>query len=415
MRARRELGLLLAVLLVATGLSAAQEKNLVDYSIVGSNSCDKKPCYDDVISKIPVQKLFLDLAAAPVDAATVESALKQAGVPLSDVLQLRLIRREGGRYFLNFPLFTAADVVTIKAASDRYAASLAQALLERRHDIESALLAYGAPGVDRKAVAYVVLGCVSLDWDGLDITASKGYRKTTEDRPDGKYVPAAEQKSEVSLQRIYWGSHNSQIGEAYFTSFGDHFSPRYTLPDLIWRVPGRIADTQFPADIQRALRSLLAEALNNSGDEMGRIMLALRSGEKTKPELARSLAIPEANAGVLLDTLSELQFVRLQDGRYQAAVPVLTERDKEMVDKLRAIGRQVMESWLAANYPHIKSDLNHLSFTRSGVPFEDGFTMIWHYIFGITNAKLVEAGLFADPYDEARKYKGSIPMVYSSR
>jgi len=82
-----------------------------------------------------------------------------------------------------------------------------------------------------------------------------------------------------------------------------------------------------------------------------------------------------------------------------------------MVNSLLKIGNSVMDQWLAANYPRMKVELRDLSFTRSGVPFEEGFTMIWHYIFGITNRKLVEAGLFADPYAAGRKYKGSIPTV----
>jgi hypothetical protein len=48
------------------------------------------------------------------------------------------------------------------------------------------------------------------------------------------------------------------------------------------------------------------------------------------------------------------------------------------------------------------------------VPFTESFTMVWHYIFGITNRRLVEAGLFADPYNEKRKFKGFIPLVYKT-
>jgi hypothetical protein len=33
---------------------------------------------------------------------------------------------------------------------------------------------------------------------------------------------------------------------------------------------------------------------------------------------------------------------------------------------------------------------------------------------GVANRKLVEAGLFADPYAESRRFKGYIPAVYAS-
>lgn len=115
-----------------------------------------------------------------------------------------MIRREGDCYFLNFALFTAAEVKHIREVSERYAGSLSYAILAHRAEIESALHDYDAPGVDRKAVAYFVLGCASLDWDGLNITAAKGCRKETEDRPDGQYVPDAEEITSQSLERIYW-------------------------------------------------------------------------------------------------------------------------------------------------------------------------------------------------------------------
>ena len=113
----------------------------------------------------------------------------------------------------------------------------------------------------------------------------------------------------------------------------------------------------------------------------------------------------------MMRMLVALEFVASHGDRYQASIPVLTKRDEAMQRRLLAIGNAVMDQWLAVNYPKMKADLRDLSFARSGVPFEDGFTMIWHYIFGIANRKLVEAGLFADPYAAGRKYKGSIPAV----
>ena len=37
--------------------------------------------------------------------------------------------------------------------------------------------------------------------------------------------------------------------------------------------------------------------------------------------------------------------------------------------------------------------------------------MIWHYIFGMANQKLVEAGMFADPYAPGRHHSGAIGVV----
>jgi hypothetical protein len=407
--------LLLTLIAFAATTCLAQEQKLLNHSIVGSASCESQgPCYNHVMEPVAVQRFFLNLAKGPIEVSKTDAALQGTGVSVQDLLALRLIRREGDRYFLNFPLFTAGDVNLIRERSERYADSLADAMLARRGELDSALAAYDAPGVDRKAVVYFLLGCASLDWDGLEVTAKNHYRKTSEKRPDGDYVPAAEEKTEESLKGIYWGSHNWTTGEIGLTSFGDHFSPRFAFPDLLWTAPARVvARKDDPAGTQEALRDLTSATLQLAGPRAGNVMLSLRDGAKTPEEVAAATKLDPDDAKALLEALTALEYVAEKDGRYQALVPVLTGRDQATSDQIRKIGREVMERWLAANYGHMRSEMKDLSFTRSGVSFEDGFTMIWHYVFGITNRKLVERGLFADPYASDRRFKGSIPAVYS--
>ena len=57
--------------------------------------------------------------------------------------------------------------------------------------------------------------------------------------------------------------------------------------------------------------------------------------------------------------------MREDGGRFPATIPVLGPRDEAMARRVLAIGRQTMESWLAANLDGIRSDLAELSFTRS--------------------------------------------------
>lgn len=404
---------LLLFVLAFTSRTFAQDKPLLQHSIVGGSSCATKPCYGETIRDIQVQKLLLALARGPRTASYVEPALRSATASLDDLLYLQLVRREGNRYFLNFPLFTAADVTRIRQVSEEYADSLAAAILAHRSEIESKLKAYDVQGVDRKALAYYLLGCVSLDLDGLNITREKGYRRASEKHPDGNYIPAAEETNALSLQRIYWGSHSSFYNGATWTSFGDHYSPRYTLPDLFWELSA--PPSEYPAEIRPQLKSFMRASLTLSATSMTRMMHVLRDGNRTLPELAQSAELSEDEARPLVEILVALEFIRKQNESYQVIVPVLTTKDEAMAKQIVAIGDKAIEEWLAANYSKMKTDLKGLSFTRSGVPFEDGFTMIWHYLFGITNRKLVQSGLFADPYGPNRKYPGSIPAVSEVR
>jgi hypothetical protein len=98
--------------------------------------------------------------------------------------------------------------------------------------------------------------------------------------------------------------------------------------------------------------------------------------------------------------------------RYEARVPVFTQRDNSLIREVRRIGREVLERWFVENYEPLKSELSVCTPWRYGQPFAEGFYPIWHYIFGSTNRQLVENGLFADPYAPERKFKGYIPAVF---
>ena len=40
--------------------------------------------------------------------------------------------------------------------------------------------------------------------------------------------------------------------------------------------------------------------------------------------------------------------------------------------------------------------------------------IVWHYVFGFANRRLVEAGLFTDPCAPTRKYKRDIPAAFEN-
>ena len=71
-----------------------------------------------------------------------------------------------------------------------------------------------------------------------------------------------------------------------------------------------------------------------------------------------------------------------------------------------------MLDWLAARYQPLSRELSTLTPQRHGVPLSNSFYWVWHPVFGVANRELVAAGLFADPYDSNRTFKGFIPAVY---
>lgn len=263
-------------------------------------------------------------------------------------------------------------------------------------------------------VTYILLGCFSLDWDALKLAAEKNY---TVEPPShaggGAYFIWAEERGELSLKQIYWGSHNDFFPAVAFTSFGDHFSvPRMALPDLLWRSASAAGRVQADEAVKDKLARVHQDALRASVGRAGQMFMALRDGAKTEKELIAASELPEDDAKHWLDLLQGLGYVSEAGGSYSAQVPVLAEKDERAVRALLKLSREIMQGWLTRNFEPIKSKLGNITPLRYGVPYAQVFTQIWHYIFGTTNRILAERGLLTDPYEPHRKYKGFIPAVW---
>jgi hypothetical protein len=268
----RALAYLLMVLfsLTASAQNAGPEPELLNYSITGwSRSTSPAENATYAMTHREVQRLLLDIAESPRKRDDVEQALAGSGVSLSDMIANGSLRLEDGRYWLNFSLLTRADQEIVRRATDKYSQSLANAMLDRRAEIEALLKRYDLQGVDPTEVAFAVLGCFSLDWDGLNLSTAKGYLAVPPKRKNGEFYFMAEETGGLSLKRIFWGSNNDRYGEYDFTIFGDHFSPRVGLSTV---------------------RSQASTAQGMSEEELGKVvgamMSALREGPHTLVVLA---------------------------------------------------------------------------------------------------------------------------------
>jgi len=388
-----------------------QKQDLLTYGITGSEKTDgTRPGFSSVMSRIEVQKLLLDIANSPRTPEFIDSVLQASGVSREDLEKLGLIRQQSDHYVLSFTLLTSADVRKVREVAETSARSLVAAFLARRKEIDASLNKYQVKEGDPKAVAYIVFGCFSLDWDGGDLAARKGYRTMP---PKEGYIPWAEQKSELSLKGVYWGSHNEYLPDVVFTSFGDHFSlPRYAFPDLFWKLRQRLTQTEMPEGLKSKLVPAAQQSLSGMMRNAGRLMFTLREGEKSLDEMTKTSGIKPEDTAALVAVLEELGYVAQEKGRYRVLIPVFTQRDLPMLEELRRMGERIIDTWITTNYDQLKMMLSDITPIRFGVPFAHAFTQIWHYVFGIANRQLVEAGLFGNPYADARKYKGFIPVVW---
>ena len=164
---------MLAFALDNASIAAASQIRL-QVGVTGTNTLTG---LDDpvAVARMPeVSKLLQDIADQPRSAGYIRGALRDSQVNLKRLLALGLLKKFGGAYAINFNYLTLEDHATLVKVLTPYAEQFAQIYRNRWAEFEAIFAAYSAPGVSKEEVAYAVIGAMSLDWDGLDITAEEG-------------------------------------------------------------------------------------------------------------------------------------------------------------------------------------------------------------------------------------------------
>jgi hypothetical protein len=393
----------------------ADEQSLLLLGVTGSVGSSGKTNPTYVMRPLEVQRLLLEIAEEPQTRAHADAALVGSEITVDDLLALRLLREDAGTLVINFNFLTQPDQAEIVRVASRHAAALAQSFLQHREEIEEILAKRKLSDVAAADYAYILIGCFSLDWDGLLFTNDPRFRAGATHRSEnGSYTPWAKERGDaVSLKRLFWGSHNEYLENVNLTTFGDHHSlPRAAFPDLGWRL--RVESDRLPGD--GATREVAARVVRRFLKELSRsaaeVMLSLGTGPKSVEELMIAGSLDAETISDLLLLLKELEYIAQDGAKYRAIIPVLTDADTPMVQELLALGREVIREWHDAHFESLASDLGHITPMKYGVPYAVVYTEVWHYVFALTNQKLIEAGLAADPYADSRRFKGFIPAVW---
>lgn len=405
-------GILLCHLPGQVSNGQTQERILGYYFLEGSGSSK----LHSALNSAPVQRLLLEIAQTPRSKEFLESRLQQTKFDIKALLDLGLVRQQEDLYLISFLLFSRDEEHRMREITDWHASMLANSILNRRAEIEEVIKGYRLPGVNPRAVLYIILGCFSLDWDGLALTEEMGcwsqpslFRRIfPRTRIYAWYPP--ELSPELSRRGFYKGSHSTRYGKSILVSFGDHeIQPRHAFPDILW------AQSGYPDSLTLRFKEIVGkQSEKTAGKQIASLMSALRKGEMNLADLAKAVGTSENQANRLVDFLVGLLYLNNNDGKYSARIPVLTARDALIVRRIRQIGREELEHWLEFGYPQLHKELKEFAPFRHGVSQSDLFYSIWHDIFGAANRMLVESGLFANPYSELYGAKGIIPAVFES-
>jgi hypothetical protein len=392
-------------------------KPLLKVGVTGSLPAEPSQSPTEILRSAEIQALVLAIAERPHTRAEIEAAISGQNFSVEDMVAVGLLRSEGGTYWIDFNLLRVQDQLQILALSEELGRNLAAELLERRNELDAIAKRHEQPGDFSAEFLFLVLGCFSLDWDGLALTEERGWRLGAQRAIDGhEFTPwAKERGAEISLRELYWGSHNDMVGDTTLTTFGDHHSlPRFGLPDLFWLNSTSFRGLEGLAEEKRTAAQLLAAYEQDVKGDIVQVMMELGRQAMSAEALAKRTTIEDDKIARILNFLEAAEYVERTGGSWESKVLVLRPEDAEPVAAMVALGREIMVGWHEANYARIRQALSDLTPIRNGVPFERVYTEIWHFVFGFANRTLVEEGLFANPYEESRRYRGFLPVVWDA-
>jgi hypothetical protein len=371
-----------------------------------------------VLSFPSIQRLMLDVSAGPVRIEAIRKALGPTPVSLENLLKLGLLRREKDAFHLNYLLLTADDQRLIRRVAEGAGKILAGKFLQRRDSFQELFAQYPRREL-RAQLAFALVAGFALNWDGLRLTTELGYRADQEEKPNGdRYlVHSWEKGTNLSNDRLFWGSHSFPGGQVVFTTFGDGPSiPRVNgVPDVFFGMADEglspLADN--PA-VSSAVRDHLIAMLKVAHVLAGDLMLEIADAPRPRKSLEAILSQDESLLNPTIELLLSTGYATEAGGRMSAAVVILTEKHQRLVDETLRLSREMISAWLREDYPHLEQELNALSPMKNGVPFKLAFSEVWHEVFGFTTKILAEEDFYADPYAPGSQFRGFVPIVWSA-
>jgi hypothetical protein len=424
-----------AVLIGTSRLSTAQirhNNNLLKYGVTGEVSEGSPPELHPqrLLRSIPLQSFLLQLAKKPpFSRSFADSLLGDNGLTTEQLIQCGIVREEQGNIWIDCNLLTKEDIAMILPITKRYAGLLAREYISRRIMFERMLNEYKTVGTldvhnkeRNKVLLFILIGCFSLDWDGLELTAKENLRSRSKTRSNGQYtVWAMEESTNLIFKEYYKGSHSVANDSIVMTTFGDHYSlPRYALPDIFWLNPQKEMVNPLVKDSVKMLFHLVRISDEDTLTKQLLQLCRLCTQSITFEQLLRQTNLSRDQLDARLQFLQILGYIRLVKNTkdmYKLSVPYLRDNDSAVVHKIVFESRKIMSNWLRQHYVPLQQELSALplSSMRNHVDFRQIFTELWHFLFGYTNQILVKKGLFTDPYGKKYDFKGFVPFLWSKK
>ncbi len=381
----------------------------VKFGICGDLDWHNTPEKDDpfpTLEKEEIKEFITRSNRDPMEKEKVFSDYADLKDDIEKLLDLEFLKEKGGKIYVDFTFLDEEDNEFLLKVCEDYAKDLVKEISSKTEFIEKTLSRYENKRVEKEKLAFFILGCYFLDWGSLEFFRRWDIADNLKPQPGGnEYILWGEIQKGDMLKEIYWGGHQLPDTDQIFHTFGDHHpdTKRTTLPDILHH----FSDFDFPGGDE--YRSLLFDKRKELTFEFGKIIDEIGKEGIHKEEIEKKELVEELDK--YISFLKEIKYIEEENGTYHLTIPYFTEENTEMISDCIEPFIPVLKDWLDENLGSLKEELKETRPMKNGVPFDELFIQVWHFIFGLTNKNLAREGIIYDTYSDRSDHKGYLPAV----
>ncbi len=346
----------------------------------------------DVTRPVEVQRILLLINSEPLSANTISA---RTHIPLGKVMEYLeklvrcgLVREENGLYKPAFPIFTLRDQRILQPLIDCMVDIVVEAVKNSRTELERTIsgLSIVKRGLRFIDLEYIIVGAITLDYEGLNVLEKEGLIVKSKKMPGGgEYIFAGFEVGLLDLKEKWMWGHSGFFGKYWFSSHGKlpRKGRRKAFPDLAW------SWYEWGLSVSEIESKMIM---------LGRILELLLYEDYTFNKLVMELNIDKQSLATDLTLLLTLGYVVVDDKLlWRLNSPVFTREDYE---NIKSFSRHLLET-IASRFKGkrsiIKEYYEKTMPARNGIPLQEAFNQIYHLVFGKALTRLIEEGVINEP------------------
>jgi hypothetical protein len=362
-------------------------ENLIQFMMCGDSG--KRSPYSAVGSVTP-QKILLLINKMPSDAEVISEKLDLDAKEINDSLEALkkhgLIKETEGKYSPAFAIFTLEDLSAFEPIVKRLGLRVKEIVSQRVNEVDNLIrdLDCTKRGLEFPDLRYIIVGAMTLDYNGLRVLKSEKLLSAGRNMPGGgNYVFSGLQSGSFNLKEGWMWGNNSGFGEYLFGTHG-RLSPagfRMAFPDIAWQWAEQVEQADVEAEMEK----------------IGRILEALSKEDLSTSELKPKVGGDNSQLLAEVTLLLALGYVAINCNKWRINRPFFFPDDLVNI-KLVAdlILREFAESLNTA-----KSEMLEVyaktSPAANGIAFEEAFNPLYHLIFEGALSLMMKEGLITSP------------------